>query len=453
MESRPAREIWGAALGELQIQVSKSNYRTWLEKTVGLEYHNDHFVVSVPNTFIAEYLDRNQRSLIEKTLIHLTSSPEIRVSFQVDGKYKNSSNGHKEDPGILNPALADTPQFNPKYVFDSFIVGDGNRLAYAAAQGVALNPGKIYNPLYIYGVVGLGKTHLLHAIAHIAQSRHIQVICISAEQFTNEFVSAVRKKKVDDFHLKYRHAGMLLIDDIQFIGGKKQTEESFFHTFNALHNANRQIVVTSDQPPKAIPLLDKRLRSRFEWGLVVDIQPPGLETRQAILQSKAKQRGINIADDVLKFIASQGQQNIRELEGSLNRVTAFAKLLDAQPSLELAEQAMANIGSRERAVDISTHSLVINAVAGSFGLKPDDLKSGKRDKETSLARRVAMYLLRQNTSCSLAQVGALLGDRDPSSITNACKKLAAELSSNRALKHKVAEIQKIIKHPLKENSR
>jgi chromosomal replication initiator protein len=452
MESRPAREIWGAALGELQIQVSKSNYRTWLEKTVGLEYHNDHFVVSVPNTFIAEYLDRNQRSLIEKTLIHLTSSPEIQVSFQVNGRYNNSSNGHKEDSGILNPALADTP-FNPKYVFDSFIVGDGNRLAYAAAQSVALNPGKIYNPLYIYGVVGLGKTHLLHALAHIAQSRHIQVICISAEQFTNEFVSAVRKKNVDDFHLKYRHAGMLLIDDIQFIGGKKQTEESFFHTFNALHNANRQIVVTSDQPPKAIPLLDKRLRSRFEWGLMVDIQPPGLETSQAILKSKAKQRGINIADDVLKFIASQGQQNIRELEGSLNRVTAFAKLLDAQPSLELAEQAIANIGSRERAVDISTHSLVINAVAGSFGLNPDDLKSDKRDKETSLARRVAMYLLRQNTSCSLAQVGALLGDRDPSSVTNACKKLAAELSSNRTLKHKLAEIQKIIKRPLKENSR
>ncbi len=453
MENRPAREIWGAALGELQIQVSKSNYRTWLEKTVGLEYHNDHFVVSVPSTFIAEYLDRNQRSLIEKTLIHLTSSPEIRVSFQVDGRYKNSSNGHKEDPGILNPALADTPQFNPKYVFDSFIVGDGNRLAYAAAQGVALNPGKIYNPLYIYGVVGLGKTHLLHAIAHIAQSRHFQVIFISAEQFTNEFVSAVRKKNVDDFHLKYRHAGMLLIDDIQFIAGKKQTEESFFHTFNALHNANRQIVVTSDQPPKAIPLLDKRLRSRFEWGLVVDIQPPGLETRQAILQSKARQRGINIADDVLKFIASQGQQNIRELEGSLNRVTAFSKLLDAPPSLELAEQAMANIGSRERAVEISAHSLIISAVAGSFGLKLDDLKSGKRDKETSLARRVAMYLLRQNTSCSLAQVGALLGGRDPSAVTNACKKLAAELSNNRALKHKVAEIQKIIKHPLKETSK
>ena len=453
MENRSAREIWGAALGELQVQVSRSNYRTWLEKTVGLEYQNEYFVVSVPNTFIAEYLDRNQRSLIEKTLIHLTSSPEIQVSFQVDGRYKNSSNGHTANPVIFNPALSGPTQFNPKYVFDSFIVGDGNRLAYAAAHAVATNPGKIYNPLYIYGGVGLGKTHLLHAIGHMAQSRHIQVTCISAEQFTSEFVSSVRQKKVEDFNLKYRHAGMLLIDDIHFIGGKKQTEESFFHTFNSLHNANRQIVFTSDQPPRAIPLLDKRLRSRFEWGLVVDIQPPGLETRQAILQSKAKQRGINIADDVLEFIASQGQQSIRELEGSLNRVTAFAKLFDAQPSLELAEQAIANIGSREEAVDISTHSLVINAVANIFGLKPEDLKGSKRDKETSLARRVAMYLLRQNTSCSLAQVGALLGDRDPSAVTNACKKLAAELSRNRALKHKLAEIQKIIKRPLKENSR
>jgi chromosomal replication initiator protein len=448
MENRPAREIWSAALGELQIQVSKSNYRTWLEKTVGLEYRNDHFIISVPNTFIAEYLDRNQRSVIEKTLIHLTSSPEVRVSFQVDGKYRNSSNGHNEDQTILNQAPADT-SFNPKYVFDSFVVGDGNRLAHASASAVAQNPGKIYNPLYIHGGVGLGKTHLLYAIAHLAQSRHIQVICVSAEQFTSEFVSAVRRKKIDDFHQKYRHAGMLLLDDIQFIGGKKQTEESFFHTFNYLHNANRQIVVTSDQPPKGIPLLDKRLRSRFEWGLVVDIQPPGPKTRQAILQSKIQQRGINISDDVLEFIASRGQQNIRELEGSLNRVTAFARLLNAQPSLELAEEAIANIGSRERIVAKGDHSPVIDAVAASFGLKPDDLRSSKRDKETSLARRVAMFLLRQKAGCSLAQVGALLGDRDPSAVTNACKKLSVELSGNRELKRKLAEIQETIKRPLK----
>lgn len=329
MENRSAREIWDAALGELQIQVSKSNYRTWLEKTAGLEYQNKQFVVSVPNTFVAEYLDRNQRSLIEKTLIHLTSSPDIQISFQVDGRYKNSSNGNAGNQDFFDSLPSDSTQFNPKYVFDSFIVGNGNRLAHAAAQGVAMNPGRIYNPLYIYGGLGLGKTHLLHAIGHMAQAKQIRVICISAEQFTNEFISAVHNKKVDDFHLKYRHAGMLLIDDIHFIGGKKQTEESLFHTFNCLHNANRQIVITSDQPPKAIPLLDKRLRSRFEWGLVADIQPPDTETRLAILKIKARLKEINITNEVLEFVASQGKQNIRELEGLLNRVTAFAKLFNA----------------------------------------------------------------------------------------------------------------------------
>jgi chromosomal replication initiator protein len=312
-----------------------------------------------------------------------------------------------------------------------------------------MNPGRIYNPLYIYGGLGLGKTHLLHAIAHVAQSKHIQAICISAEQFTNEFVSAVRQKKIDDFHLKYRHAGMLLIDDIHFISGKKQTEESFFHTFNSLHNANRQIVITSDRPPKAITLLDKKLRSRFEWGLVADIQPPDRQTIRAILQSKALQKEIDIASEVLDFLATQVPQNIRELEGLLNRVTAFAKLFNSPPTLELAKQAVANIGSRERTFDLSTPSLVLNAVAHSFDMKPEDLKGSKRDKATSLARRVAMYLLRQETACSLAQIGAMLGNRDPSSVTNACKKFSAELNSNKSLKHQLADIQKIINPHLK----
>jgi len=445
MEIRSAREIWDAALGELQVQMSRSNYRTWLEKTAGLAYQNDSFVVSVPNTFIAEYLDRNQRSLIEKTLIHLTSSPEVQVTFQVNGRYHNSSNGHSQEPGILTSALPDANQFNSKYVFDSFVVGNSNRLAFAAAQSVAMNPGKVYNPLYIYGGVGLGKTHLLLAIAHLAQSRHIQVIYISAEQFTNEFVSAVRQKKMEAFHQKYRQAGMLLIDDIPFISGKKQTEESFFHTFNALHNANRQIVVTSDLPPKAIKLLDKRLRSRFEWGLVADIQPPDMETRQAVLQAKARQMKINITEDVIEFIASQGQQNIRELEGSLNRVTAFAKLFNSPPTLELAARSIADIGNGEDAIDLSTPSLIINAVAHSFNLNPEDLKGSKRDKETSLARRFAMYLIRQENGYSLAQVGAMLGDRDPSSVTNACKKLSTELVNNKSLKQRLVEIQKTFK--------
>ena len=444
MEKKSAREIWGAALGELQLQVSRSNYRTWLEKTEGLEHQGDRFIISVPNTFIAEYLDRNQRSLIEKTLIHLTSSPEMRVSFQVNGRNNHSSNGHSADPVILAPALSDPNQFNPNYVFDSFVVGNGNQLAYAAANSVAMNPGKVYNPLYICGAVGLGKTHLLHAIGQAAQARYIQVVCVSAEQFTSEFVSAVRQKKVDDFNQKYRQAGMLLIDDINFIGGKKQTEESFFHAFNSLFNANRQMVFTSDQPPKATALLDKRLRSRFESGLVADIQSPDQETRQAILKAKARKREINIADDVLEFIAGQGQQNIRELEGLLNRVTAFAKLLNSPPTMALAAKAVVNIGSRERVTDSSALSRVIDAVAQGFNLKPEDLKGRRRDKETSIARRVAMYLLRQENGCSLAQIGAFLGDRDPSSVATGSKKLAEELVHNKSIKRKLADVKKIL---------
>ena len=438
MENRSAEKIWDAALGELQIQVSKPNYRTWLEKTTGLNYQDSRFVVSVPNTFVAEYLDKKQRSLIEKTLISLTSSQDIKVTFQVDGRYKNSSGS------CVGERKTVSPRFNPNYVFDSFIIGNCNRLAFAAAQGVAQNPGQVYNPLYIYGGSGLGKTHLLHAIGQLALAGDIPVLCVSAEQFTNEFVKAIREKKTDEFHNKYRNIGMLLIDDIQFISGKKQTEESFFHTFNALHNANRQIVITSDQPPKSIPLLDKRLSSRFTWGLIADIKPPDFETRLAILQSKAKQREVNLNLGVLEFIAQQVQQNVRELEGSLNRVVAYAKLFNAPPTIELAAQALDDISSKEPKSTSITPGLVLEAVADSFLLTPADLQGHKRDKETALARRVTMYLLRQETNCSLAQIGQQLGDRDPSAVTNACKRIAIDITGSPYLRRKISDIQKSI---------
>jgi chromosomal replication initiator protein len=436
MESESAQEIWDAALGELQIQVSKPNYRTWLEKTAGWNYQNNEFVVSVPNIFVAEYLDRNQRSLIEKTLINLTSAPDIKVTFHIDGKYKNTlrSGSLQWDKGPI--------RFKPDYIFDSFVLGNCNRLAYAAAQGIVQNPGYNYNPLYIYGGPGLGKTHLLHAIGHLAQARHIQVICVSAEQFTNEFVKAVRERTIDEFHNKYRNTGMLLIDDIHFISGKKQTAESFYHTFNALHNANRQIVLTSDLPPKAILLLDKRLRSRFEWGLIVKLQLPDFETRLAILQARARQREVNLNIDVLEFIAQQAQQNVRELEGALNRVVAFAKLLNTSPTVELATKALEDISSKEPSNVAST--LVLDTVAGCFQLDPADLKSSKRDKETSFARRVAMYLLRQETNYSLAQIGQELGGRDPAAVTNACKRITSDISGNHQISHKIRDIQKRI---------
>jgi chromosomal replication initiator protein len=444
IRTRTPKEIWDIVLGDLQVQVSKPNYRTWFSKTIGLSYQDNQFVIGVPNTFAAEYLEKNQRSLIEKALTGLTS-PEVQVVFQVNGK----SHHQPGEVDNASPIPVTPPSFtrlNPDYVFDSFVEGSGNRLARASALSVAQNPGHGYNPLFIYGGAGLGKTHLLHAIGQAAIANHINVICTSAEQFTNEFVTALKERTTEDFRNKYRSIGMLLIDDIQFIGGKEQTEESFFHTFNELHNTNRQIVITSDCPPKSMPLLEERLRSRFEWGLIVDIQPPDHETRLAILQSKAKQKGVNVPSDVIELIARESQSNIRVLEGSLNRVFAFAKLLKVAPTLEIATRALEDVASKEFMPDDINPASIIEAVADCFQLSRDALTGRLRDKDTSLARRLAMYLIRQETNFSLAQIGQELGNRDAASVTVACKKIANDINVSPFLKRKVRDIQRNLHH-------
>jgi len=446
MEAKSAREIWETALGELQIQVNKANYRTWLEKTVGLSYQENQFVVGVPNTFVAEYLDKNQRSLIKKTLIGLTRR-DIKVVFSVEAKDENQPNRHYSREATSPTTQIALPGFNPKYTFDSFVVSSCNRLAYASALEVAENPGHSYNPLFIWGGVGLGKTHLLHAIGHMALANNINVLYVSGEKFTNEFINAIREKKTEEFHNKYRSVDMLLVDDIHFISGKEQTEECFFHTFNELHNTNRQIAVTSDQSPKSMPQLAERLRSRFEWGLIADIQPPDFETRLAILQAKAEQVGANVASDVLEFIARRIQHNIRELEGSLNRVIAYARLLKTLLTPELAAKALEDIAAKAPKSASLTPTLVLNAVANSFQIAVADLKSRKRDKETALARQVAMYLIRQETNYSLAQIGKELGGKNPSTVSHACRKIANDIDASLHLRHKIADIQKKI-YPL-----
>jgi chromosomal replication initiator protein len=292
---------------------------------------------------------------------------------------------------------------------------------------------------------------LLHAIGHAALANHIQVLYVSSEQFTNEFIKAIQERKTEEFRNKYRSLDMLLIDDIHFITGKEQTEESFFHTFNELHNNNRQMVITSDRSPKAMPLyktkrrdyvpVEERLCSRFEWGLIVDIQPPDFETRLAILQAKAKQRGQNVALDVLEFIAQRIQQNIRELEGSLNRVIAYAKLLKALVTPEIAAQALEDIATKQPKGASITRAGVIEAVASSFQLATIDIKSRKRDKETALARQVAMYLIREETNSSLAQIGRELGGREPITVSSACKKIANTINNNAYLRQKILDIQ------------
>jgi len=439
METSSATEIWGTALGELQVQVSRSNYRTWFVKTVGLSYQDGQFVVGVPNAFVAEYLEMNQSSLIEKTLIGLTNQ-DIRVTFQAYTSQPNVATSYKT-------GLRATPKFNPQYTFDSFIIGDCNRLAHAAALGVAENPGHSYNPLFICGEHGLGKTHLLHALGHVALSKQMQVLYASAEQFTNEFIKAIRERKTEKFRNKYRNVDMLLVDDIDFICGKEQTEESFFHTFNELHDNNHQIAITSNYPPKSMPRLGERLRSRFEGGLITEIQPPDFETRLAILQAKSTQKGVNLAPDVLEYIAQRIQQNIRELEGSLNRVIAYAKLLKALVTPELAAQALESLTHNRVNHAAITPALVVEAVANSFQLTPSDLTSKKRDKETAFARGVAVYLLKQETPCSLAQIGQELGGRYPSTVARALGKIAAGIETNPYLKRKLRDIQAMIQPP------
>jgi chromosomal replication initiator protein len=434
--------VWEAALGELQIQVNKSNYDTWLKRTTALSYENSEFVIAVPSTFVAEYLDRNQRSLVEKVLTGvLHQDVEVRFKVaQVTGAATDSSPKRTAVPaqqGCL-------PLFNPRYTFDSFVTGQSNQLAFAAAVAVAADPGGAYNPLFLYGGAGLGKTHLLQAIGHAAVANNLKVACVSAEQYTNELMTAIRLRQTHELLQKYRNVDMLLVDDVQFFGGKQKTGESFFHTFDELHNASRQYVSTRDRPPKAIPLLPERLCSRFEWGLVTEVQPPDYDTRLAILQGKTQQDGVNLSGDVLEFLAAQVQHNIRVLEGSLNRVVAYAKLIRTTVTPQLAAQAIKDIAGTTTAAPALTAGRIIDAVARSFQIDASQLIGKNRDKETTTARRVAMFMLRQHTNYSLNQIGQELGGRDAAAVTNSCKKVAGDVESNPFLRRKIIDLQQVL---------
>jgi len=442
MKTRPAAEIWKAALDELQGKVSPANYQTWLKNTVGLTYSDSCFTVGVPSSFVTESLEKRLHPLIEKTLISITGKP-LSVQFQV-----HLGNGDEE----LTPPVPSTPsstnykqrtgapKLNRKYTFSSFIVGSSNRLAHAAALGVAENPGNSYNPLFVYSGVGLGKTHLLHAIGWEAIRVRPRVMYVTAEQFTNEFISAIRERRSEDFRDKYRSVDVLLLDDIQFIAGKEQTQEGLFHTFNALHTGNSQIVISCDRPPKSLTLLEDRLRSRFEWGLIVDMQPPDLETRIAILQTKAEEQKTGAPPEVLNFIARRIQKNIRELEGALNRVMAYARLTKSPLTVELATQALADISSDAHKRTL-TPAVILNVAATFFNIPPETLQGKRRDKTSSQARQIAMYLLREELQCSWTQIGRELGGRDHSTILHGYHKISDEINTDHGLRRDLLEIR------------
>ena len=442
MKTRPAAEMWKAALDELQGKVSPANYQTWLKNTIGLTYSDSCFTVGVPSSFVTESLEKRLHPLIEKTLVGIAGKP-LSVQFQV-----HLGNGDEE----LTPPVPSTssstnykqrtgaPKLNRKYTFSSFIVGSSNRLAHAAALGVGENPGNSYNPLFVYSGVGLGKTHLLHAIGWEAIRVRPRVMYVTAEQFTNEFISAIRERRNEDFRDKYRSVDVLLLDDIQFIAGKEQTQEGLFHTFNDLHTGNSQIVISCDRPPKSLTLLEDRLRSRFEWGLIVDMQPPDLETRIAILQTKAEEQKTGAPPEVLNLIARRIQKNIRELEGALNRVMAYARLTKSPLTVELATQALADISSDAHKRTL-TPTVIRDGVATFFNIPPETLQGKRRDKTSSQARQIAMYLLREELQCSWTQIGRELGNRDHSAILHGYHKISDEVNTDHGLRRDLLEIR------------
>jgi chromosomal replication initiator protein len=417
----------------LELQVSRSNFKTWFKDTTVLAYDGDTFLIGTPNSFVAEYLEKTQRSLIEKTLIGLTRR-SVTVRFKVVWELEGEAPRPENDTAALYG-------FNPRYTFDSFIVGAGNSLAHAAAVGVVRhNTERAYNPLFIYSRPGLGKTHLAQAVGQEAVKQGQRPVYVSGERFTHEFVEAIRERRTDEFRSKFRSAEILIIDDVHAISGKEQTQESFFNTFNELHNAGRQIVVTSDRSPRDIPLIEERLRSRFEWGLVADIQPPDYETRRAILLARASDAHTELEPDVLELLAGEVRQNIRELEGNLNRILAYAGLLRSRITPELARKAMKDLAPKVTK-SLPAPDQALKLVAESFALTVEDLLGRRRDKETAQARQVAMYLLKKQNHLSLTDIGETLGGRGASTVSHACDKIARDVEASPVLCRKIEDIR------------
>jgi chromosomal replication initiator protein len=444
--------VWEAAKGELQLQMTKATYDTWISNTFPLAYEDGTFIIGVHNTYAKEWLENRLQTIIKRTLIRLTNQT-AEVKFVVRPRPVEREESPLRAPLLESQAAAPQAQPSPAlsiliphYTFDTFIVGGSNRLPHAAALSIAEHPGESFNPLFIHGGVGLGKTHLLHAVGNLAVSRHSRVLYVSSETFTNDFINSIRNQTTDDFRAKYRQVDILLVDDIQFIAGKESTQEEFFHTFNTLHSFKRQIVISSDRPPQAIPTLEERLSSRFEWGLIADIQPPDLETRIAILRFKMEGQPQVIPGDVLDLIAHKFQQNIRELEGALNRVIAYAKLSRSPITLVLATEALADTLSTQRSLTIDD---IIAAAAHFYEFQPADLRGARRTKDVALARQVAMYLIRQETASSLAQIGAALGNRDHTTVMHGHDKIASDIEQDDKLRRDVLAIKGALydRHP------
>ena len=449
-------EIWQAVLAEFELSLSKAHFTTWFKNTGIAEYDDGKAMICVPNSFTKSWLEKKHHSQIIKILERVTGKPIKKIDYVVEN-IKNIKNEEcklsEQAPQIStssNPlynnqrknTLVQQFGLNPKYTFDTFVVGKGNELAHAAAQAVARRPGDTYNPLFIYGGVGLGKTHLIQAIGQtmLETNPQIKILYVSSEKFTNEFVSSVKEGRAKEFKDRYRNVDLLLIDDIQFIGGKEQTQEEFFHTFNELHQQGKQVVMSSDRPPKAIPALEDRLRSRFEWGMIADIANPDLETRLAILESKSQEKQFPLEPDILNAIATTVQSNIRELEGALNKIIAYHQLKNIAPTKESIKSVLASFeqqGTRKAVTPRET----VNTVAEFFDVAIDDILGKSREKRLAFPRQIVMYLLREELKMSYPAIGTELGGRDHTTAMHAHTKIRTELENDLKLKQDLANIK------------
>lgn len=440
-------ELWQKTLNIIKGEMSEVSFNTWIKSCEPISISSDTIKISVPNSFTQDILEKRYKDLVANS-IKVVCSKLFKIEFLIssdlnleDVKKETKVVPQKNKSITVNDEMSTT--LNPKYTFDSFVIGNSNRFAHAASLAVAEAPAKAYNPLFIYGGVGLGKTHLMHAIGHyiLQNNPNAKVVYVSSEKFTNELINSIKDDKNEEFRNKYRNVDILLIDDVQFIAGKERTQEEFFHTFNALHDANKQIILSSDRPPKEIPTLEDRLRSRFEWGLIADIQIPDFETRMAILKKKAEVEKLNVANEVMIYIATKIKSNIRELEGALIRIVAYSSLTNREITVDLASEALKDIISKKQGKNI-TINLIQDIVSSYFNLRIEDLKSQRRTRNVAYPRQIAMYLSRKLTDMSLPKIGEEFGGRDHTTVIHAYEKISDNLNTDENLQHTIETITK-----------
>ncbi|HYY46223.1 MAG TPA: chromosomal replication initiator protein DnaA [Candidatus Angelobacter sp.] len=444
-------QIWQAAQEELRFQLSKPSYESWLKNASLVGREKNSFKIGVPTKLAKDWLEDRYSAMIKETLSAIVSG-DVSVAFEVvpaqpERASRKAAVAVAEEPPAetQEPGFDEASHLNPKFQFTHFVVGNSSRFAHAACRAVAETPAKAYNPLFLYGGVGLGKTHLMHAIGHTVLDKHHRrkVAYVTSEKFMNEMISSIQEGRMNDFRTRYRTVDVLLVDDIQFLAGKDRTQEEFFHTFNSLHELNRQIVISSDRPPKEIPTLEERLRSRFQWGLIADIQPPDFETRVAILKSKVGPYARLVPEDVLSFIAHKIQKNIRELEGALIRVIAHASLNRSPVNVDMAARLLQDVipSTDTRTLSIDT---IARTVANFYHISLEEMKGKRRDKHIVFPRQVAMYLIREETASSLPAIGQAFGGRDHTTVLHSYEKINTESREDQRLQSDLRKIREIL---------